>query len=72
MYPINKTDLDVLRFAHFLALAAITVRFLPKDWPGLEVALAAAPDPVRAAFAGDLLPRRIPGVSPGHFVLAEV
>ncbi len=34
MYPINKTDLDVLRFAHFLALAAITVRFLPRDWPG--------------------------------------
>ncbi|MGL1423681.1 OpgC domain-containing protein, partial [Vibrio parahaemolyticus] len=29
MYPINKTDLDVLRFAHFLALAALTVRFLP-------------------------------------------
>ncbi|HEY7844851.1 MAG TPA: OpgC domain-containing protein [Bradyrhizobium sp.] len=36
MYPIDKTDLDVLRFAHFLALAAITVRFLPKDWPGLK------------------------------------
>ncbi|MCA6105670.1 OpgC domain-containing protein [Bradyrhizobium cenepequi] len=36
MYPINKTDLDVLRFAHFLALAAITVRVLPKDWPGLK------------------------------------
>jgi hypothetical protein len=36
MYPINKTDLDVLRFAHFLALAAITVRFLPKDWAGLK------------------------------------
>ena len=36
MYPINKTDLDVLRFAHFLALAAITVRFLPRDWPGLK------------------------------------
>jgi hypothetical protein len=35
MYPINKTDLDVLRFVHFLALAAITVRFLPKNWPGL-------------------------------------
>jgi hypothetical protein len=35
MYPISKTDLDVLRFAHFLALAAVTVRFLPKDWPGL-------------------------------------
>jgi hypothetical protein len=36
MYPIDKADLDVLRFAHFLALAAITVRFLPRSWPGLK------------------------------------
>ena len=36
MYPISKTDLDVLRFAHFLALAALTVRFLPRDWSGLK------------------------------------
>jgi hypothetical protein len=36
MYPINKTDLDVLRFAHFLALAALTVRFLPRNWSGLK------------------------------------
>jgi hypothetical protein len=36
MYPISKTDLDVLRFAHFLALAALTVRFLPRDWSGLN------------------------------------
>jgi hypothetical protein len=36
MYPISKTDLDVLRFAHFLALAAITVRLVPGDWPGLR------------------------------------
>ncbi|MBY0383371.1 MAG: OpgC domain-containing protein [Xanthobacteraceae bacterium] len=36
MYPINKTDLDVLRFLHFLALAALTVRYLPKNWPGLK------------------------------------
>jgi hypothetical protein len=36
MYPINKPDLDVLRFAHFLALAALTVRFLPRDWPALK------------------------------------
>ena len=36
MYPIDKTNLDVLRFAHFLALAAITVRFVPYDWPGLK------------------------------------
>ncbi len=36
MYPIDKTNLDVLRFAHFLALAAVTVRFLPQHWPGLK------------------------------------
>ena len=36
MYPIDKTNLDVLRFVHFLALAALTVRFLPRDWPGLK------------------------------------
>jgi hypothetical protein len=36
MYPIDKTGLDVLRFAHFLALAAITVHFMPGDWPGLK------------------------------------
>jgi hypothetical protein len=36
MYPIDKTDMDILRFAHFLALAAITMRFVPKGWSGLQ------------------------------------
>lgn len=36
MYPIDKTNLDVLRFAHFLALAALTVRYVPRDWIGLS------------------------------------
>jgi hypothetical protein len=36
MYPIDKVNLDVLRFAHFLALAALTVRFVPRDWPALQ------------------------------------
>lgn len=36
IYPINKTDLDVLRFAHFLALAIIAVHFVPAGWPGLQ------------------------------------
>jgi hypothetical protein len=36
MYPIDKTNLDVLRFTHFLALAAVVVYFLPADWPGLN------------------------------------
>lgn len=36
MYPIDKVNLDVLRFAHFLALAVLTVRFLRRDWAGLK------------------------------------
>jgi hypothetical protein len=36
MYPIDKANLDVLRFAHFLALAALTVHFVPRDWPMLQ------------------------------------
>src|SRR6202045_298780 len=36
IYPIDKTDLDVLRFVHFLALAVIAVRFVPGGWPGLN------------------------------------
>jgi hypothetical protein len=36
MYPIDKTDLDVLRFAHFLALAVIALRLVPAGWHGLE------------------------------------
>ena len=36
MYPIDKTNLDVLRFAHFLALAALTVHYIPRGWPVLQ------------------------------------
>ena len=36
IYPISKPDFDVLRFAHFLALAVIALRFVPGDWPGLQ------------------------------------
>jgi hypothetical protein len=35
IYPIDKTNLDVLRFAHFLALATVVVRFIPQDWSAL-------------------------------------
>ena len=38
IYPINKTDFDVLRFAHFLALAVVVLRFVPGDWPQLRSA----------------------------------
>ena len=36
IYPIDKVNLDVLRFAHFLALAALTVHYIPRDWPPLQ------------------------------------
>jgi hypothetical protein len=36
LYPIDKTNLDVLRFAHFLALTLLVVRFVPRTWPGLQ------------------------------------
>jgi hypothetical protein len=36
MYPIDKPNLDVLRIVHFLALAVITIRFVPRDWPALK------------------------------------
>jgi hypothetical protein len=36
IYPIDKPNLDVLRFAHFLALAVVTVWFIPRTWPPLS------------------------------------
>jgi hypothetical protein len=36
IYPIDKTNLDVLRILHFLALAVITVNLVPRNWPALE------------------------------------
>jgi len=36
IYPIDKTDLDMLRFTHFLALALVVTRYLPRDWAPLK------------------------------------
>jgi hypothetical protein len=36
LYPIDKTNLDVLRFAHFLALGVVIVWFIPRNWSGLQ------------------------------------
>jgi hypothetical protein len=82
MYPINKTDLDVLRFAHFLALAALTVRFLPKDWPGLKSpwlrplilcgqhSLEIFCLGVFLAFAGHFVMAEVSGGAGMHFVIS--
>jgi len=36
IYPIDKTNLDLLRFTHFLALALVISRYLNRDWEGLK------------------------------------
>jgi hypothetical protein len=36
IYPIDKTDLDMLRFTHFCAIAFIVSRYLHRDWNGLK------------------------------------
>ena len=36
IYPIDKTDLDMLRLTHFLALALVVTRFLPRNWTVLN------------------------------------
>ena len=36
IYPIDKTNLDMLRLTHFLALALIIARYLKRDWAGLR------------------------------------
>ncbi len=71
MYPIDKTDLDVLRFAHFLALAAITVRFLPRDWPWLKSPWL-RPLILCGQHSLEIFCLGVFLAFAGHFVLAEV
>lgn len=71
MYPIDKTDLDVLRFAHFLALAALTVRFLPREWPGLNSPWL-RPLIVCGQHSLEIFCLGVFLAFAGHFILAEV
>lgn len=71
MYPIDKTDLDVLRFTHFLALAALTVRFLPRDWPGLKSPWL-RPLILCGQHSLEIFCLGVFLAFAGHFVLAEV
>ena len=34
--PNDKTNLAPYRFLHFVVIAILVMRFVPKDWPGLE------------------------------------
>ena len=71
MYPIDKTDLDVLRFAHFLALAAVTVYFLPSDWPALKSRWL-KPLILCGQHSLEIFCLGVFLAFAGHFVLAEV
>jgi hypothetical protein len=71
IYPIDKTNLDVLRFAHFLALAAITVRLVPRDSamlsaPALYPAILCGQHSLEIFCLGVFLSFA------GHFALVEI
>lgn len=71
LYPIDKTNLDVLRLAHFLALAVITVRLIPRDWsafqsPLLRPAILCGQHSLEIFCLGIFLSFA------GHFVLTEI
>ena len=62
MYPIDKTNLDVLRFAHFVALAIVTLRYVPRDAPFLASPLDASRHRLRPTFTRNFLFGGILGV----------
>lgn len=34
LHPLDKSNLDPFRLLHFLALAVLAARFMPRNWPG--------------------------------------
>jgi len=71
LYPIDKTNLDVLRLAHFLALAVIVARLVPIDWqplssPLLQPAILCGQHSLEIFCAGIFLSFA------GHFLITEV
>ncbi len=36
LYPIDKSDLAIVRLLHFFALAVVAARLVPRDWHGLS------------------------------------
>jgi len=71
LYPIDKTNLDVLRLAHFMALAVVVVRLVPRDWtafqsPALLPAILCGQHSLEIFCLGIFLSFA------GHFVLTEI
>jgi hypothetical protein len=71
IYPIDKTNLDILRILHFFSLAVIVVNFVPRDWPALrsrwfEPAIVCGQHSLAIFCLGVFL------AFAGHFVFTEV
>jgi hypothetical protein len=71
MYPIDKTNLDVLRFAHFMALAVVTVHLVPQQWaflrsPWLRPAILCGQHSLEIFCLGVFLSFA------GHFAMVEI
>ncbi len=58
IYPIDKTNLDILRFVHFLALAWLSGSWCGQT-PNSEMADSDAYSQVRRALLADILPRYV-------------
>jgi hypothetical protein len=71
IYPIDKTNLDVLRFAHFLALAAVTVRLVPRNAPILS-ARVLYPIIVCGQHSLEIFCLGVFLAFAGHFALVEI
>jgi len=69
--PNDKTNLAPYRFVHFIVIAALVIRFLPRDWPGLEwrvfkPAILCGQQSLEVFCVGTFLSFA------GHFILVEV
>jgi hypothetical protein len=69
--PNDKTNLAPYRFLHFIVIAALVIRFMPRDWPGLEwpvfkPAILCGQQSLEVFCVGTFLSFA------GHFVLVEV
>jgi hypothetical protein len=69
--PNDKTNLAPYRFLHFMIIAFLAVRFMPRDWPGLEwrifkPAILCGQQSLEVFCVGTFLSFA------GHFVLVEV
>ena len=71
IYPIDKTNLDVLRILHFLSLAIVVLWFVPRDWPPLKWK-AAWPMIVCGQHSLEIFCLGVFLAFAGHFVFTEV